>query len=110
VSLPIVWVRAGRLIKAVGRDVNMHGLFICTQESVEPGSLMLIGVTLPERTVDLFVKARFVGRTQAGQGIGVEIFAADQRIHAVWASYYRSLVAGTTAALGAERARVAFAR
>jgi hypothetical protein len=78
-------------VSAVGRDINLHGLFLCTDEIVEPGSLMRLSVTLPERTIELFVTARFVGRSLSGQGIGVEIFAIDGESQAHWTSFYRGL-------------------
>jgi len=98
VELPITWVRSGRIIKAVGRDINLHGLFMCTDESIDPGSLMLLSIALPEHTINLFVTARFVGRTAVGHGIGVEIFAADGPAKSHWLSYYRTLAARSRAA------------
>lgn len=103
-NLPVVWIRGTRLVRAVGRDVNLHGLFLCTDETTEPGSLMRLHVTLPDLTIELFVTARFVGRTISGQGIGVEIFAGDGPSHAHWVAFYRGLAHRAQAAASATAA------
>jgi len=36
----------------------------------------------------MFVTARFVGRTVAGAGIGVEIFIIDDESRTAWVHYY----------------------
>ena len=101
VDIPVVWTRAGRAVPCMARDLNMHGLFLCTDEIVEPGSLMHLRVALPDRTIDLFATARFVGRTLAGNGIGVEIFIIDDASRAFWMSYYQSLLAADAKAAAA---------
>lgn len=111
VDIPVVWTRAGRALSCVARDLNMHGLFVCTDELVEPGSLMHLRVALPERTIDLFATARFVGRTLAGNGIGAEIFIIDDASRAFWIAYYQSkLAADAGPAIPEEQPRVAFSR
>lgn len=93
VDIPVVWTRAGRCVPCVARDLNMHGLFLFTDEIVEPGSLMHLRVALPERTIDLFATARFVGRTLSGNGIGVEIFIIDDASRSHWIAHYQALMA-----------------
>lgn len=51
---------------------------------------MQLNIALPERTIALFGTARFVGRTLAGAGIGVELFIIDEDSRSVWLSYYHS--------------------
>jgi hypothetical protein len=93
VEIPVVWSRGGRAVSCLARDLNLHGLFLCTDEIVEPGSLMHLRVALPERTIEMFTTARFVGRTLSGQGVGVEIFIIDDDSRAAWIQYYQRLCA-----------------
>ena len=66
VDIPVVWTRAGRGLSCVARDLNMHGLFLCTDGFIEPGSLMHLRVALRERTIDLFApRASSVSRAPA---------------------------------------------
>jgi hypothetical protein len=91
VNLPVVWSRGGRAISCLARDLSLHGLFVATDEIIEPSSLMQLRVALPERTIEMFVTARFVGRTLAGAGIGVEIFIIDEESRTAWVRYYQQL-------------------
>jgi hypothetical protein len=93
VEIPVVWSRGGRAVSCLARDLNLHGLFINTDEIVEPGSLMHLRVALPERTIEMFTTARFVGRTASGQGVGVEIFIIDDDSRGAWIQYYQQLCA-----------------
>ena len=110
VDIPVVWTRAGRALSCVARDLNMHGLFLCTDELVEPGSLMHLRVGLPDRTIDLFATARFVGRTLAGNGIGAEIFIIDDASRACWIAYYQSVLSTEAGSAIPEAPRVMFSR
>jgi hypothetical protein len=71
-------------------DMNIHGFFLATDETTTPGSLMRLTIALPEKTIALLGTARFVGRTVAGQGVGVEIFILDEASRSAWLSYYHS--------------------
>jgi hypothetical protein len=93
VELKITWNRAGREIECIVVDVNAHGLFVRTDEIVEPESLMHLRVHLPERALEMFVTARFVGKTVSGHGIGVEIFLIDEISQCHWLAYYERLLA-----------------
>jgi hypothetical protein len=93
VDLAVTWTRGGRTLECRANDVNAHGMFIRTSELVEPGSLMHLAVTLPDHTIDMYVTARFVGRTISGQGIGCEIFLIDDASQGHWIAYYEDLVA-----------------
>jgi hypothetical protein len=104
VHLSVTWNRAGRSISCFAADVNQHGMFICTDELVEEGSLMSIKVQLPERVLEMFVTARFVGKTMNGQGIGCEIFLIDDVSQAHWVAYYNGLCAQAAARKQAEAA------
>ena len=91
VELSVTWTRAGREIACSAVDLNAHGLFVRTEEIVEPGSLMHLRIKLPERVVEMFVTARFVGETTRGHGIGVEIFLIDDFSNCHWLAYYEAL-------------------
>ncbi|HEY1586700.1 MAG TPA: hypothetical protein VGH63_13490, partial [Polyangia bacterium] len=55
---------------------------------IEPESLMHVHVRLPDRVVEMFVTARFVGSTVSGVGIGVEIFLIDDLSQCHWMAFY----------------------
>lgn len=93
VELPVSWNRAGRTIPCTALDVNAHGMFLRTDEIVEPESLMHLKVQVPERVLEMFVTARFVGKTVSGHGIGVEIFLIDDVSQAHWLAFYEELCA-----------------
>jgi hypothetical protein len=93
-NLKVTWLR-GRPIDVVALDINLHGMFLRTDESVEPGSLMQLNVHLPDRSIPLFVTARFCGKTTSGVGIGVEIFLLDEVNQAHWTLYYHSMLQGS---------------
>jgi len=93
-----VWNRAGRAISCAAADVNQHGMFLKTDEVVEEGSLMHVQVQLTERTLEMFVTARFVGRTMNGQGVGCEIFLIDDVSQNHWNAFYDGLCAQAKAA------------
>ncbi len=104
--MSVTWNRAGRTIPCTAVDVNAHGMFLRTEELVEPESLMHLRVQLPDRVLEMFVTARFVGKTVSGQGIGVEIFLIDDVSQAHWLAFYEGLCAEharsrKTAAMGA---------
>jgi len=89
VELPVTWRRGGHEVQCTALDVNAHGMFISTDEIVEHGALMRISVFLPDGELDLFVTARYVGRTMRGQGIGCELFLVDDEGRNRWSAYYR---------------------
>jgi hypothetical protein len=91
VELPVTWTRAGREIACSAVDLNAHGLFVRTEEIVEPESLMHLRIKLPQRTVEMFVTARFGGKTMGVHGIGVEIFLIDDLSNCHWLAYYEAL-------------------
>ena len=93
VELPVTWIRGGRALSCTAVDSNAHGRFVRTDEIVEHESLMHLRVALPARELEMFVTARYVGRTVRGQGIGVEIFLIDDVSQCHWLSYYEELAA-----------------
>ena len=92
VELSVMWQRGGQTTPCTALDINAHGMFLSTDHLVEHGALMRIDVQLPERTVSMFVTARYVGRTMRGQGIGVEIFLIDDVSRSHWMSFYEAAV------------------
>lgn len=93
VEMAVTWTRAGRAIHCTAVDVNEHGMFLRTDEIIEHGALMHIVVALPTRALEMFVSARYVGRTASGQGIGCEIFLIDDVSRHHWVEFYESLAA-----------------
>ena len=93
VELHVTWNRAGRDLPCSAVDINAHGLFVRTDEIVEPESLMHLRVQLPDRVLEMFVTARFVGKTVSGHGIGVEIFLIDDVSQCHWVAFYERLCA-----------------
>jgi hypothetical protein len=98
VSLNVSWNRAGREIECTALDINAHGMFISTEQIVEHESLMHINLKLPDRELPMFVTARYVGRTNKGQGIGVEIFLIDDISRSHWLAFYEAQLAASMAA------------
>jgi hypothetical protein len=93
VELNVLWNRAGRELPCTAVDINAHGLFLRTDEVVEPESLIHLKVTLADRVLEMFVTARFVGKTVSGHGIGVEIFLIDDVSQCHWLAFYEGLCA-----------------
>lgn len=89
-ELSVTWTRAGRQIPCTAVDLNAHGFFVRTEEIVEPEALMHVAVQLPERVLEMFVTARFVGRTASGHGLGVEIFLIDDMTQRHWVAFYEA--------------------
>lgn len=89
-TLSVRWVRRGEYLDVEATDIGMHGMFIRTDESTTPGSLLQLVIKLPQRSVHMFVTARFVGTTTSGQGIGVEIFLMEELERRAWREYYRA--------------------
>lgn len=93
-SLPVTWVRRGKRIGAFTGDVGADGLFIRTDEEIDPGFLMQLEVAPPgEAPIVMFVSARFVGRTDLGKGIGVQIYVISDQDRKRWGRYYRAQLA-----------------
>lgn len=84
----MAWSRGGRELECAAVDINAHGMFLRTDQIVEPESLMHLRVRLPDRVVEMFVTARFVGSTVSGRGIGVEIFLIDDVSQCHWMTFY----------------------
>lgn len=93
-TLPVTWVRSGKRIGAFTGDIGGDGLFLRTDEVIDPGYLMHLEVSLPgEAPLVMFVCARFVGRTDQGTGIGVQLFVISESDKKRWNRYYRSQLA-----------------
>jgi hypothetical protein len=92
-SLMVVWHRRGGDVDAVATDINADGLFLLTDEVIDPGALMELRMMLPGGMLQVLATARFVGRTQVGNGIGVELFMLPAHARRRWLAYYRGLLA-----------------
>ena len=93
VEIAVTWNRDGRDVACSAVDVNEHGLFVRTNEPCAPDSLMRLAVGLPDRVLALVGRARFVGRTASGRGIGVEHFVLDDVGRRRWLAFYEELCA-----------------
>jgi hypothetical protein len=93
VELPVIWRRAGHEVPCTALDINEHGMFVGTDVVVEHGALMRIVIRLPDGDLEMFVTARYVGRTMRGQGIGAEIFLIDDVARERWIAFYRAQIA-----------------
>jgi hypothetical protein len=91
--LEVRWIRRPYPIALSAVDINMHGMFLETDETVLPGGLMQLEVMLPDGPVSMFVRARFIGHTVSGHGIGLEIFLMDELERSRWDAHYRRLLA-----------------
>ncbi|MSP59169.1 MAG: PilZ domain-containing protein [Myxococcales bacterium] len=92
--LPITWIRRGLRQDITTADVSNDGMFLLTDDTVTPGSLMQLEALVPgERPLLMFVSARFVGRTESGTGIGVQIYVVSDQDRRRWQRYYRGLLA-----------------
>jgi len=90
VALPVRWIRGKRVVELTANDMNLHGMFLRTDEETMPGALMKLEVELPGGTIALFGTARFVGTTMNGRGIGVEIYLLEDSARATWVACYRA--------------------
>jgi len=70
-------------------DMNLHGMFLFTNERVGVGELLHVEVLVPGGPLKMFVRVRFCGETQSGHGIGVELHLVDSKYRALWAEFYQ---------------------
>ena len=90
-SLPVRWIKRSGDTLTTAADINLHGMFLRASDlSVMPNQLLQLEVELPNARLQMFAIARFVGRTESGIGIGVEIFVMEEKQQALWAAFYRS--------------------
>jgi hypothetical protein len=93
-SLPVTWVRRGVRTGCFTSDIGADGMFLRTDEETEVSNLMQLEVHLPgESPLLMFVSARFVGKTDRGKGIGVQIYVVSDQDRKRWHRFYRSQVA-----------------
>ncbi len=92
-SLKVMWVRRSGSVELTALDISRDGMFLRTDETTMPDSLMQLEIALPNCIVRLLAVARFLGTTARGRGIGAEIFAMDDRERRAWLVYYRSVLA-----------------
>lgn len=91
-ALPVRWNRHQRTVEAVAADINEHGMFLRTSETTSPGTLLELDVVKPSGSIAMFGIARFVGATESGSGIGVEIYAISHAERRRWLEQYHSLL------------------
>ena len=86
------WTRQGHPVELEISLMSAHGMFLLTDEDVLPGALMQLEVTLPDggRPILLFASARSVGATEAGRGIGAEIYVISNHDRERWNAIYRA--------------------
>ena len=93
ISLPVRWIKRSGDTNTTAADINLHGMFVRVNDlSVVPGQLLQLEVELPIGKVQMFAVARFVGRSDSGIGIGVEIFVMEEKQQSQWSNFYRSQI------------------
>ncbi len=103
--LPVTWIRAGRRAGCFTGDISAEGMFLRTEAEVEPGSLMHVEVRVPGgELLTMFVRVRFVGRTESGRGIGVQIYVISEDDQRAWTRCYRRKLAAHAATFPATQA------
>jgi hypothetical protein len=86
-SLPTRW-RYSLTTGVVATDASREGLFLRSTYTASLGSLLQLEVELPTGIVELVVLVRFIGETNRGAGMGVEILQAVTEIgRARWINY-----------------------
>ncbi len=86
------WHRRSGGQDLIGTDISADGMFLRTEEMVVPGTLLDLRLQLPDGELAIFATVRFVGLTQAGQGIGVEFYTLSWDKRRIWLGFYRSLL------------------
>jgi hypothetical protein len=90
VQVPVRVIAGGMVIQALGTDLNEHGLFLQTTESMPSDPPLQLEITLPDGLVTLEGRPRFMGRTIWGQGVGIEFSHATDDARFTWLKYVRS--------------------
>ncbi len=90
--LPLKWRRGPAEVACTTGDISAEGLFIRTEETIFPGSLMQVEVELPDGPLRMFVTAVFVGQTTSGRGIGVQIFVIGNDERRRWRRNYQNML------------------
>ena len=90
VQIPVRVIAGSLVLQALATDLNEHGLFIQTTESVPSDPPLQLEISLPEGLVTLEGRPRFLGRTIWGQGIGIEFSHATDEARMTWLRYVRS--------------------
>jgi hypothetical protein len=89
----------GRLLRRDGSsdiaisDINLHGMYIVTNETASIGSLLRLEVRVDEgEPIKMFVRVCHTKRTVTGDGFGAEIYLLGPEEHLRWMRYYRHLI------------------
>ena len=92
-ALPVVWVRRDRRDEIRTTDISYEGMFLLSDELLEPNQLMQLEVQLPDgKPLLVFAATRFCGRSMAGSGMGVQIYVISDSDRRRWLTFYRSLL------------------
>lgn len=95
-QIPVRWHRRQGDLEVTATDVNADGMFLCSdEETAPPGTLIQLLVQLPDRTLAVNAVVRFVGQTQSGRGMGVELFMMPVATRRQWLSFYRFMLVET---------------
>jgi hypothetical protein len=89
--IAVKWCRKGSEVLGRATDLNADGMFFETSETVAPGALMELRLSLPDRELAVFATAVFVGVTASGRGIGVELYMMSSLNRLAWLAYYQAL-------------------
>jgi hypothetical protein len=91
VEVPIRLRADGRSLKAVGTELNEHGLFIRTEIRCAFAPLW-VEIGAPDGPLRFVAQPRFIGETSRGSGVGVEIAAIDEADRRRWLAFVRGLL------------------
>jgi hypothetical protein len=66
-------------------------MFIATEHHVDVGFLLDLTIVMPWGAISCTAVPRFVGDTDHGHGVGVELHVMDRGDRAMWNAHYRRL-------------------
>src|SRR5687768_3894703 len=92
-AIAIRWRRGTKVITARTINLNAHGLLLQTDETIPLNQLMDLAAELPTGSVSFTAVSRFVGDTQWGHAIGVQIHVASAKDQEAWLKFYREAAA-----------------
>lgn len=91
--MPVHWTRRRRPVKGEVKLCNMHGMFIETPAEAELGFIIDMTIEMPWGPMSCTAVPRFIGETENGRGIGVELHVMDRGDRELWNAYYRRVLA-----------------
>jgi len=98
VNLPVTYKDEKSFFKVVTRDLSSNGLFIKTENPLEPGHRFLVNLRLPDRIDSIIIKCEVVwvrekgvGPADAPAGMGVRFIDMTDKDHELLEGYVKHL-------------------